>query len=101
MKERRVSKIILGKEMKSDFWQDVIREVNTQGVFNQEDISNFISRAISLDVVPDYRERESQGMTAMQAREIVARVDKAMYDHIVSLTGKQVSCSLYFLFYFL
>lgn len=26
-----------------------------------------------------------------EAREIVARVDKAMYDHIVSLTGKQVN----------
>lgn len=85
-----MSKIILGKEMKSDFWQDVIREVNTAGVFNQEDISNFISRAISLDVVPDYRDRESSNMTSMQAREIVARVSQAMYDHIVSLTGKQV-----------
>lgn len=26
-----------------------------------------------------------------EAREIVAKVDKAMYDHIVSLTGKQVN----------
>lgn len=63
MKERRVSKIILGKEMKSDFWQQILREVNTNGVFNQEDIQNFINRAVSLGVVPDFKERESQGQT--------------------------------------
>lgn len=63
MKERRVSKIILGKEMKSDFWQQILREVNTNGVFNQEDIQNFINRAVSLGVVPDFKEREAQGQT--------------------------------------
>jgi hypothetical protein len=60
---RRISKIFIEKEKKSDYWQAVIEEVNTQGVFNQDDINNFIARAVSLEVVSNFKDREAQGGT--------------------------------------
>lgn len=64
-RSRRISKIFIEKEKKSDYWQEVIEEVNTQGVFNQEDINNFIARAVSLEVVANFKDREAQGGTRM------------------------------------
>jgi len=91
LKERRVSQVVLVRELKSDFWRQIIDEVNTQNVFTQEDISNFIARAISLNVVPDFKDREQTGMIVQgnEARMIVDKVSNALYEHIVGLTGKQ------------
>ena len=58
---RGFSWIFIEKEKKSDYWQEVIDEVNTEGVFNQDDINNFIARAVSLEVVANFKDREAQG----------------------------------------
>jgi len=94
MRARRISKVFIEKEKKSDYWQEIITEVNTQGVFSSDDINNFINRAIALEVVNNFKDRELMGSSGPSAKELVEKVSSAMYTQIVELNnGRGVNVS--------
>lgn len=61
LRARRVSKIIVEKEKKTDYWQDIVQVAKAESDLSQEDINNLISRAMALDIVGNWKQRENSG----------------------------------------
>lgn len=61
LRARRVSKIIVEKEKKTDYWQDIIQAAKAEYDLSQDDVNSIIARAMALDVVGNWKQRESNG----------------------------------------
>jgi hypothetical protein len=59
-KTARLSKPLLEREKKSEYWVSIMEEINSGGELNQDELNNFISRSIALGVVPNFKDRESR-----------------------------------------
>jgi hypothetical protein len=61
LRARRVSKIIVEKEKKTDYWQDIVQAAKADTDLSQDDVNNLISRAMALDIVGNWKQRETNG----------------------------------------
>lgn len=60
---RRVSKVIVEKEKKTDYWQEIIQEARVQSPdLSQDDVNAMVARCLSLDLVSNWKSREEQGI---------------------------------------
>lgn len=59
---RRVSKVIVEKEKKTDYWQEIIEEARHDAPeLNQDDVNAMIARCLSLNLVANWKSREENG----------------------------------------
>lgn len=61
LRARRVSKIIVEKEKKTSYWQDIIQAAKSEYDLSQEEVNSIIARAMALDVVGNWKQRETSG----------------------------------------
>jgi len=90
MHERRPSQQVIDKEKKTDYWKDVAAVARTSAVKQGGDVSldNVISRAMSLGVVGDKKQRES--MSAPKTNELLQKVAQAMEKRVTELGGQKL-----------
>jgi len=83
---RRPSMVVIEKEKKTDYWKDVEKTATEQGAkISGEDLNQVISRAMSLGIVGDKKQRES--LSAPQSHELLATLKQQMEQKIVELNG--------------
>eukprot|EP01127_Copromyxa_protea_P022569 TRINITY_DN815_c0_g6_i1.p1 TRINITY_DN815_c0_g6~~TRINITY_DN815_c0_g6_i1.p1 ORF type:complete len:949 (-),score=336.03 TRINITY_DN815_c0_g6_i1:196-3042(-) len=85
MRARRVSKIIVEKEKKTDYWQEIVQAAKAEADLSQDDVNNLISRAMALDIVGNWKQRESTA--APNARELFQILETQMETRITELNG--------------
>jgi len=88
LRARRVSKIIVEKEKKTDYWQDVIQAAKAESDLSQEDINNIIGRAMALELVGNWKQREDTAQ-APSAQELFREMEIAMQQKIVLLNNNR------------
>jgi len=75
---RRPSIVVIEKEKKTDYWKDVERTVAEQGAkISGDDLNQVISRAMSLGIVGDKKQRES--LSGPQSHYLLMTVKKKYY----------------------
>eukprot|EP01127_Copromyxa_protea_P022563 TRINITY_DN815_c0_g3_i1.p1 TRINITY_DN815_c0_g3~~TRINITY_DN815_c0_g3_i1.p1 ORF type:complete len:628 (-),score=182.72 TRINITY_DN815_c0_g3_i1:1200-3083(-) len=85
LRARRVSKVIVDKERKTDYWQEIMQAASATTNLSQEDTNNIISRAMSLDIVGNWKQRESSA--APSAQELFQVLEVAMQERITELSN--------------
>jgi len=88
LRARRVSKIIVEKEKKTDYWQDVIQAAKAESDLSQEDINNIISRAMALELVGNWKQREDTAQ-APSAQQLFREMEVAMQQKIALLNNNR------------
>jgi len=83
--ERRPSQQVIDKEKKTEYWQDVAR---TSGYSGGKEFESVISRAMSLGIVGDKKQRES--MSAPKTNELLQSVAMAMEQRVTELGGPKL-----------
>jgi hypothetical protein len=88
---RRPSIVVIEKEKKTDYWKDVERTVAEQGAkISGDDLNQVISRAMSLGIVGDKKQRES--LSGPQSNELLMNLKQSLEQKIVELSGgKQIN----------
>jgi len=75
---RRVSKVIVEKEKKTDYWQEIIEEARLDAPeLSQEDVNNMIARCLSLELVANWKTRENEG-NGPRAKELFQQLEYTM-----------------------
>jgi hypothetical protein len=83
---RRPSQVVIEKEKKTDYWKDVEKTAGESGgKVNGDDLNNVISRAMSLGIVGDRKQRES--LSGPQSLELLNTLKSSMEQKIVELNG--------------
>jgi len=84
---RRVSKVIVEKEKKTGYWQEIIEEArHDHPELSQEDVNNMIARCLSLDLVANWKTRETQG-NGPRAQELFQQLERTMENKLAERNG--------------
>jgi len=87
---RRVSKVIVEKEKKTDYWQEIIEEARHDAPeLNQDDVNAMIARCLSLNLVANWKSREENG-EAPKAKELFQQLAIAMERALIERNGGPV-----------
>eukprot|EP01124_Arcella_intermedia_P030078 TRINITY_DN6500_c0_g1_i2.p1 TRINITY_DN6500_c0_g1~~TRINITY_DN6500_c0_g1_i2.p1 ORF type:complete len:947 (-),score=247.18 TRINITY_DN6500_c0_g1_i2:91-2931(-) len=87
--QRRPSIQVIEKEKKTDYWKDVAQAAQSTGQVSQiapDDLNTVISRAMSLGIVGDRKQRQS--VSAPKAQDVLLQVYQSMEKRVLELNGK-------------
>lgn len=87
--ERRPSQQVVEKEKKTEYWKDVAQEVQKEGKVSGDDLNHVISRAMTLGIVGDRKQRES--LSGPKANELLTQLKDGMEIRLKELGGGQVN----------
>uniref|UniRef100_A0A6B2KYL2 Uncharacterized protein n=1 Tax=Arcella intermedia TaxID=1963864 RepID=A0A6B2KYL2_9EUKA len=89
MTSRRPSIVVIEKEKKTEYWKDVEKKASEQGAkLSGDDFNSVISRAMSLGIVGDKKQRES--LSGPHSNELLEQLQRTMERRLLELSGGKV-----------